>query len=399
MNDRELASLLLPLADRFLPEAVALSDQLAREPELGSKEYKSAAAHVALLRKYGIEVEMPFAGFETAFRGVINPEKERRFALLAEYDALPGFGDNGEPMHACGHCASGAASTLAALVFQAVRDQLDFGVDIIGTPDEEWNGDKAYMADQGVFAPYDYAIMVHMGAVTSPATRFLALDGLNFVWHGQAAHAASAPEKGRNALNAARLFLDATDMMRQHVDSRVRMHGYIKNGGVASNVVPDYAWIEFLTRHPERSVLNDVTQWVKDCAEAAAKMTRTELEFSLAGPPFHDLHITKSGEALVSECLDELGLPYVVEQEGQSTGSSDIGNVDYICPALHPVMGLGDPSLAIHTRAFADRMLTDAAHKAILDSAHLMLTIASKMYGGSGVLEAIREEHKAYRGY
>ncbi len=44
-------------------------------------------------------------------------------ALLAEYDALRGLG------HACGHCASGSSSVLAALALNEVRDQLDFGVE------------------------------------------------------------------------------------------------------------------------------------------------------------------------------------------------------------------------------------------------------------------------------
>ena len=61
------------------------------------------------------------------------------------------------------HCASGSSSVLAALVLNEVKEQLDFGVDIIGTPDEEINGTKCLMADKGVFDGYDFAAMVHMG--------------------------------------------------------------------------------------------------------------------------------------------------------------------------------------------------------------------------------------------
>ena len=127
------------------PLAFALSDGMAHEPELGLQEYKSSAAIVALLREHGIEVEYPFAGYETGFCGHIAPERKQRMALLAEYDALRGLG------HACGHCASGSASALAALAFQALKDEYSFGVDIIGTPDEEYSGAKAVMAKQGVF--------------------------------------------------------------------------------------------------------------------------------------------------------------------------------------------------------------------------------------------------------
>ena len=297
MQEKELRDLLLMQVSDFEEEVNALNDYMAENPETGSEEYESSRKIVELLRKYGIDVEYPFAGFDTAFKGVINPEKKNRMALLAEYDALRGLG------HACGHCASGASSVLAALALNQVKDQLDFGIDIIGTPDEEVNGDKCYMADDGIFDGYDFAAMVHMGAINTAEVKFIALDGLGFKWHGVPAHAAAAPEKGRNALNAARLFLDAVDMMRQHIIEEARIHGFIKQGGVASNIVPDEVEIEFITRAPKREDLNDITAWVKDCAKAAAMATRTELEMFLVGAPFHELHISEIGKRIMLECF------------------------------------------------------------------------------------------------
>ncbi|MBR5740717.1 MAG: M20 family peptidase, partial [Firmicutes bacterium] len=123
-QERSLREALLTQAGKFGPEAVALSDPMADEPEISAQEYKSSQKIVDVLRKHGIETEYPFHGFPTAFKGVINPEKERRMCLLTEYDALRGLG------HACGHCASGSASVLAALALNELKDQLDFGVDI-----------------------------------------------------------------------------------------------------------------------------------------------------------------------------------------------------------------------------------------------------------------------------
>ena len=111
----QLKEKLLHRIRAYAPLAVELSDGMAREPETGLQEYKSSAAIVSLLRGHGIPTECPFAGFETAFIGRIAPERKRRMALLAEYDALRGLG------HACGHCASGSASVLAALAFQTRR--------------------------------------------------------------------------------------------------------------------------------------------------------------------------------------------------------------------------------------------------------------------------------------
>lgn len=391
IDEKQLRSLLLEKAEPYLDEIYALNDSMARNPETGSVEYKSSAAIVELLRKYGIETEYPFAGFDTAFKGMINPEKKERMALLAEYDALRGLG------HACGHCASGSASVLAALAFNAVRDQLDFGVDIIGTPDEEIAGIKCLMADQGIFDGYDFAIMVHMGGFSTVEVKFIALDGTGFIWKGKPAHAAGAPEQGRNALNAARLFMDATDMMRQHVIQEARMHGFIKNGGAASNIVPEEAEIEFLSRAPKRADLNYITDWVKDCARAAALATKTEVEIFPVGEPFHELHISELGKETMESCYRELGFDFVSGESGM-TGSSDIGNVDYRCPAFHPIMGIGK-NYQCHTQEFADEMTKPNAHEAIKNAASVMIAMGAKLYGNRELLAKIKAEHKAYRGY
>lgn len=375
----------------FAPLAFALSDGMAHEPELGLQEYKSSAAIVELLRRYGVEVEYPFAGYETAFRGRIAPERKHRMALLAEYDALRGLG------HACGHCASGSSSALAALAFQALKDEYNFGVDIIGTPDEEYSGTKANMANQGVFDGYDFVAMVHMGPKTTAGVNYIALDGIGFKWYGAPAHAAGAPWNGRNALNAARLFFDATDAMRQHIIPEARIHGIIKNGGAASNIVPELTEVEFLTRAPRRKDLNDITEWVKDCARAAAMATRTEVEIFPLCESYHELYVSELGKAALERCFRELGLDYVPDNGGAS-GSSDIGNADYHCPAFHPIMSIGKP-YTNHTKEFAEAMPTPETHQAMVNAASLLVALATNLYGEPETLRAIQADHKAYRGY
>lgn len=92
-------------------------------------------------------------------------------------------------------------------------------------------------------------------------------------------------------------------MMRQHVIQEARLHGFIKNGGAASNVVPDFAEIEFLTRAPKRSDLNDITAWVKDCARAAALAARTEVEMFPVGEPFPEAVYQQAGTAVMESAL------------------------------------------------------------------------------------------------
>lgn len=385
----------MDMFERIIPslekEVFALNDYMAENPELGSQEYESSKRIAELLRSHGLEVEYPFCGLPTAFKASINPGREKRAAFLAEYDALPDMG------HACGHCASGMASVLAALAFHEVRDKIgDVQIDIIGTPDEEIEGSKATMAMKHVFDDYDFAAMVHMNGHSTLDSRFIALDGMIFEYRGQSAHAAAAPEKGRNALNAVRLLFDSVDMMRQHIIEEARIHGYIADGGVAANIVPDYACAKFLTRAPRREDLNDITAWVKDCARAAALATRTELTVLPYGESYHDLYAGGEKHALLEDCFENLGLP-LVKEENVSGGSSDIGNVDYVCPAFHPMIGIGQ-ELNVHTPEFGQAMTDPRTHETIVSAAKVLLELSFELYGNPERLKKIQQEFAAYRG-
>ena len=380
---------LLAEMELHIGEAVKLNDFLADNPEISGKEYNSSKVMADMLRSHNIDVEYPFCDIDTAYIGRINADKKRRVAILAEYDALPEIG------HGCGHCASGSASFLAAIALNELRDEIDYGIDIIGTPNEEVDGLKSLMADKGIFDNYEFAIMVHMGNCTTVDINFIALDGRYFQWTGAPAHAAAAPELGRNALNAARLFMDAIDMMRQHVPQETRMHGIISQGGVATNIVPDFAEVKFLARAPHNKDVIELYKWIEDCAKAAAMMTKTELKILPYGYPFADLHITHSGKNIMQECMNELGIDYI-EGDGFMKGSSDIGNVDIVCPAFHPVMSINKP-YAIHTREFANEMKTENGHTALKNASRLILTFINKLFNDPEKLSEIKREHYEYR--
>ena len=72
-------------------------------PELGGEEFKSSEFLTDLMLKEGFDVKYPYGSEKTAFRAEKKHGDGPVIALLAEYDALPGYGENGEPAHACGH--------------------------------------------------------------------------------------------------------------------------------------------------------------------------------------------------------------------------------------------------------------------------------------------------------
>ncbi len=154
-----------------LQELIALNDDLADHPEISGEEYESSRKIVELLRGKGFEVEYPFAGLDTAFKGVFGSNDHKyKVAILAEYDALPEIG------HACGHCVSGSISILAAIALSKLQDALDTDVHIIGTPIEETDGAKCGMVKNGVFDQYDMAMMIHLYDQNLLYCTLLALD-------------------------------------------------------------------------------------------------------------------------------------------------------------------------------------------------------------------------------
>lgn len=374
------------LIQKYYDEIMALNDFMADNPEIGGEEYKSSKRMVQLLASHGIPVEYPFAGMETAFRGIINKGKARKAAILVEYDALRGLG------HACGHCASGSISILAALILNDLKERIPAEIHVIGTPDEEMHGGKVPMVKSGVFKGMDFALMIHMSNKNALFSKFLALDAYKFTFHGKPAHASSIPWEGRNALNSIRLFFDAMDMMRQHLKDDVRVHGYIVNGGDASNIVPHYTEAEVLVRAEKREYLDQISKWVMDCAQAAALATRTSWNVEEIGEKYDSLSRNTRGEKLLEGIYQDLGLT-LVDTSDETGGSSDIGNVSSVCPAFHPYIDIGK-DLNAHTEEFAFAMKTKKTHRAISLGGEIVSRFVMDVYNTPGALEEILKEHE-----
>lgn len=372
------------LIEKYHEEVIALNNFMADNPEIGGEEYQSSRKIVELLQKNEIPVEYPFSGMDTAFRGIINKGKSRKAAILVEYDALRGLG------HACGHCASGSASILAALVLNELKDKIPAEIHIIGTPDEEMRGGKVPMVKLGVFNGMDFAIMIHMSNKNALFSKFLALDAYKFTFEGKPAHASSIPWEGRNALNSIRLFFDAIDMMRQHVKDDVRLHGYIVKGGDASNIVPHHTEAEVLVRASKRPYLDEISKWVMDCAQAAALATRTSWSVEEIGEKYDGLIRNISGETVLEDIYKNVGLK-LVDTSNETGGSSDIGNVSSVCPAFHPYLDIGE-DLNAHTVEFAMAMKNKKTYRSIALGGEIISKFVLDMYTTPDVLEQMHDE-------
>jgi amidohydrolase len=303
-----------------------------------------------------------------------------------EYDALPGVG------HGCGHCASGAMSLLAGIALGELSSEWGGEIHVIGTPDEEVGGGKIAMAEKGVFKGYDFAIMIHLSSGNSEIwPRFIALSNISMKFRGLSSHAASSPWDGKNALNGAMLAMHAIDMLRQHATPDTRLHGIIRHGGDAPNIVPDYAEIDFYVRGDNVERVNAMEKRVMKCGRGAAIATETDVEFAHPTPMLFDLKMNESLKGMLEDVFAEVGVKNC-KPAGDFHGSSDIGHTSLQCPTAHPMLGILNEPMALHTREFAGKMTSAEAHAGIKTGAKIIALSTINVLQSRELAEAIKKD-------
>ena len=382
----KLKEILTEKVEDNLSDLIALNDDLADHPELSGEEHRSSKKIAEILEKRGFRVEMPFAGLDTSFRGIYGDDNHKyKVAIMAEYDALPGIG------HACGHCVSGSISVLAAIALSELQDELNCDIHILGTPNEEIDGAKCAMVEQGIFNDYDMAMMIHLYDQNLLYCKLLGLHQYLYTFHGKAAHASASPWDGVNALNAAQLMFHGIDMLRQHVTPDVRMHGVYRNGGEAPNIVPEEASAEFYYRALDKDYLFELDKRADNCAEGAAIATGATWEKALTAAMYDNLKNNDYGIELLREVYNELGIEINGDHD-KIFGSSDAGNVSFVCPTFHPTLQIVDRGVAIHTREFAETVKSPRAHEAIRQGAMVIGLHVAKIFSDEEKIRRMKED-------
>src|SRR5205807_7871322 len=116
------------------------------------------------------------------------------------------------------------------------------------------------------------------GRNTAGDSSCLARAAVKFRFHGQSAHAGGSPEQGRSSVDAVELTCHASELMREHTPDLTRIHHVITSGGLAPNVVPDFAETFFYIRHPKADIVRELYPRLLKCAQAGALATETKLE-------------------------------------------------------------------------------------------------------------------------
>ncbi len=390
---KELKTLMRNIADNYAKEFEDVSNFIFHNPELGGGEIKSSQFLVDFMKKHGFQITHPYAGEPTGFRAEIGNGRGPTIAFLAEYDALPGYGDNGEPAHACGHNWIAAVTAGSAVVLSKMIDKLNGTIVLIGTPAEENLSAKVSMIKNGGFDDIDVALQAHPDQNTEITPGALALSAYEFHFKGKAAHAAQFPHQGINALDAVQLTFSGINALRQHIPSDVRIHGIVTAGGAAVNVVPDKCSCHFQIRAKKRSTVELVSEKVKNCALGASLMTGATCHITMPEPMLYDLINVPILTRLAEENLMENGI-LKVHREEISPGSSDIGNVSYVCPTCYIEVGLDDVNFRVHDREALKYADSHHAYTKLHQVIKGMSSMAIDLLETPAFVEQAKKEHK-----
>ena len=408
--------------------------------EVGYKENKSAALHVANLKAAGFSIETGVAEIPTAFVATYGSGSPV-IGILAEYDALPGLAQTNSPQknpiagknagHGCGHHLFGTASVSAGIAIKQLiaEGKLKGTIKVYGCPAEEGGSGKVYMVRAGLFNGVDAVIHWHPGnsnEVTMSSA--IANKSAKFRFYGVSAHAAASPEQGRSALDAVEAMDNMVNMMREHVPQETRIHYIITSGGKAPNVVPDFAEVYYYVRHPKRKEVAEIFDRVEKAAEGAALGTGTTMKFEIIGGT-HDLLINKTLAAVMQSNLEKVGgVTYTEEEKAfgkklqtsffntappleeaasikplKSTetigeASTDVGDVSYAIPTVGLSAATWIPGTPAHSWQAVACGGTEIGTKGMLVASKTMALTAIDLMTNSSIIKTATEEFNKAKG-
>lgn len=369
MTKEELKAALCAAIEKRLDDIRAIGMSIAEEPELGYKEVKTSAKVQEAFDRLGIAYETGFGvtGVKARLAGAGH---RRTVALLGELDAIvcrehPMSDPVTGAAHCCGHNVQIANLLAVAMAVKDVDAMKYLGGDLVlfAVPAEEYVeieyrnklreekkieflGGKAQIIAEGGFDDVDMALQMHVDPATHAEGNFTVGNTSNgfigklITYRGKAAHAAGAPDKGINALNACMMGVMGVNAIREtfREEDCVRFHPIINSGGDLVNVIPDYVKMESYVRASNLPAMKDVNARINRALQAGAMALGAECDIhDLAG--YLPMKPDENFRAVLRANAQEIfGAEFVTEGE-HAAGSTDMGDVSHLMPVVHPWVG------------------------------------------------------------
>lgn len=355
--------------------------------EIAFQEVRSSRALADYLEKAGFEVEWGMAGMETAFVARYGRGRPH-IGLMGEYDALPEVG------HACGHNMIGTISAGAAVAIKesGCLEGREGTILFLGCPAEEHGGGKVLLDGAGIFNGLDAAMIIHPASTSTGYDISFAIKRLFVEFFGKAAHAAAAPHKGINALDAMLSFFNGIALMRQQMTERTRVHGIILNGGQSFNTIPDYTKAEMGIRALRMEEVLELETRLAAVAEGSARSTGCTVKVTQAEPPQPEVYVNVPLARTLDANYARVGEKTTMRTYGQGVGSTDVGIVTHRVPGIQGYINItAGASIPTHSREFAAAASSEYGYEAMLRATKALALTAFDLFDDPGLLREVRE--------
>lgn len=357
---------IIQAVEKHKERILAAERYMWKHPETGYREVKTSAFMEKSFLELGYDLVKPsnIPGF-TAELDTTRPGPT--VLILAELDSIicpthPEADPETGAVHSCGHHAQCAAllGVAAALKEPGIADKFCGKIRLCAVPAEElleigyrrqlrekgiirYFGGKSEFLSRGLFDGVDLAFMVH--TTTSPTCIIqggsVGCIAKNIIYKGRAAHAGGAPWAGKNALYAATCGMNACNALRETFceEDLIRFHPIITNGGEMVNAIPEDVYMESYVRGRTFEAIVKANQKMNRALTGAALSIGTNIEI-VDIPGYAPLE-NDPGMMLVSKEAHELMAPGqpINYSDRIGTGSTDMGDLSCIMPAIHPYAG------------------------------------------------------------
>lgn len=404
--------------DAYADKIQELANDIAREPELGFKEVKTAAKVAAYMRDLGLEPETGLAinGVKARAKGA---KEGPTAAVLGELDAV-GCPDSclADPMtgaaHACGHNLQIATMLGAAtgIMKSGVMEHLAGDAVFFGVPAEEYIeieyrkklmeagkihflSGKGQLIYEGAFDDIDMAMQMHADKNMPRPSVSIGDSSNGFVgktvrYIGKTAHAADAPDEGVNALNAAMLGLMGINALRETFREKdvVRVHPIITKGGDFVNSVPADVRMELYVRAKTMEAIESTHTRVDAALKAGGDAVGAKTIVETL-PGMLPLNCNKRMNELMVENSLIVNPDVDIKDAGHFSASTDMGDVSHLMPVIHPFIG-GTNGL-LHT---ADFHVEDFKAAVLLPAKAFAMMIVDLLYDDAKEAKSILADFK-----
>ena len=416
MDITQIKNKILSFADEGEKWIKSLAQEVYNNPEGGFTEEKCSALVRKAFDELQIKYEYPVAvtGVKATLKG---KSSNFNLCIIGEMDAImsPDHPDAAKNclVHACGHSAQVGAMLGAAYALKksGVMQYLDGDITFMAVPAEEFNdlefraqlknqgkikyfSGKQQLVYEGAFDDVDMAIMLHAMGDEPDAKLYVRGSNLGFIskkltFKGRAAHA-TRPDKAVNALNAAALAIlgihSNRDTFRE--DEKIRIHPVITKGGDVVNSVPDRVEMEMQVRGATPAAIAKANEVVNRAAQGACQMIGATLETEDI-PGYLPLEENEDIiSVMVDIAKDLIGSENCISGY-ELVGSTDMGDISSIMPAVQPSVGgfMG----GLHSKDF--KIVNEDV--AIMLPAKLMaLTAATLLFDGGKLAKKVKENFK-----